>query len=105
MKKKHIELRYRDIDPDSGLVVADGLIAVVEPNWSKGLLGLLNGGDEPNRDFYLVEVDQKPVTVKVTESQKTPKPFSEPSAPRNNGYTPYGDFSFDNTTTGKKKRR
>lgn len=117
MKAKNIELRYRDIDPDSGLVVTDRLIAVVESAWSKALLDLLNTSDEPNRDFYLIEVDQVPVTVQVTEARKVATPVKtgkadrgeghrpQPSAPRNNGYTPYGDFTFGNEPkTGKKKR-
>ena len=105
MKAKNIELRYRDIDPDSGLVETDRLIAIVDPAWSKALLDLLNTSDDPNRDFYLIEVDQVPVTVQVTEARKTQR-VSEPSAPRNNGYTPYGDFSFDNTPgSGKRKKK
>jgi hypothetical protein len=118
MKAKNIELRYRDIDPDSGLVTTDRLIAIVDPAWSRAILDLFKEIDDPNRDFYLIEVDQVPVTVQVTEARKTDKPRvktkesgepvrsrQEPSAPRNNGYTPYGDFSFDNSPkTGKKKR-
>ena len=121
MKAKNRELRYRDIDPDSGLVVTDRLIAIVDPDWSRAILDLFKGLDDPNRDFYLIDVDQVPVTVTVTEAKKTVNESKasqktterlerlgnrqEPSAPRNNGYTPYGDFSFDNSPkTGKKKR-
>ena len=116
MKAKNIELRYRDIDPDSGLVTTDRLIAIVDPAWSRAILDLFNSIDEPNRDFYLIEVDQVPVTVQVTEARKTTTPVktgkadrgeghkAQPSAPRNNGYTPYGDFTFGNEPkTGKKK--
>lgn len=126
MKAKNRELRYRDIDPDSGLVVTDRLIAIVNPDWSKALLDLLIGLDDPNRDFYLIDVDQLPVTVpvnvKVTEAKKTVNESTasqkaaerlerlsnrqQPSPPRNNGYSPYGDFSFDNSPgSGKRKKK
>ena len=41
MSNLMIELRYRDIDPDSGLVSNDGLIALVDPNWSKVIKDLV----------------------------------------------------------------
>ena len=69
--KDQIELRYRDIDPDSGLVTADCLIALVDPSWSKVLLQVLSshyGAEavDPNRDFYIqrhVDPDKSPKQV------------------------------------------
>ena len=98
--KDQIELRYRDIDPDSGLVTADCLIALVDPSWSKVLLQVLSshyGAEalDPNRDFYIqrhvdpdkspkqfpsnhssdkrVKVDKKPVADKTQKTDKTGK--------------------------------
>ena len=56
MSNLMIELRYRDIDPDSGQVSHDGLIALVDPNWSKVIKDLVEKATaeiDPNRDFYL----------------------------------------------------
>ena len=69
--KDQIELRYRDIDPDSGLVTTDCLIALVDPSWSKVLLQVLSshyGAEavDPNRDFYIqrhVDPDKSPKQV------------------------------------------
>jgi hypothetical protein len=98
--RDQIELRYRDIDPDSGLVTSDCLIALVDPAWSKVLLQVLSshyGAEalDPNRDFYIqrhvdpdkspkqviptsvpdkpVKVDKKPVADKTQKADKTGK--------------------------------
>jgi hypothetical protein len=87
--KDQIELRYRDIDPDSGLVTSDCLIALVDPAWSKVLLQVLSshyGAEavDPNRDFYIqrhVDPDKSPkqvipqsAPVKVDKKQTADKP-------------------------------
>jgi hypothetical protein len=78
--KDQIELRYRDIDPDSGLVTSDCLIALVDPAWSKVLLQVLSsyyGAEavDPNRDFYIqrhVDPDKSPKQVIPTSGSDKP---------------------------------
>jgi hypothetical protein len=84
-----IQLRYRDIDPDSGGVTADNLIALIEPQWAPIIIEVLRKADDhdPNREYYLDEpqasVKQLPKPERAT---KKPGPKAD-SVIRNNGYT------------------
>ena len=79
--KDQIELRYRDIDPDSGLVTTDRLIALVDASWSKVLLQILSshyGAEalDPNRDFYIqrhIDPDKSPKQFLAKDSDKPVK--------------------------------
>lgn len=58
--KQHWEVRFRDIDPDTGGVSTDKPIAItMSEAWSELIceaLGKLN--DEPNRDFYTRKINE-----------------------------------------------
>lgn len=55
-----IEIRFRDIDPDTGGISQDLKIAetdtMLHANWIKQALSE-NGCDEPNREFYLNDLE------------------------------------------------
>lgn len=55
-----IEIRFRDIDPDTGGVSQDQKLAVSDSqnhaNWIKYSLEQ-HGKDDPNREFYLVDLE------------------------------------------------
>jgi len=55
-----IEIRFRDIDPDTGDVSQDKKIAICEfenhAKWIKHALEV-DEADEPNREFYLVKLE------------------------------------------------
>lgn len=92
MSNLMIELRYRDIDPDSGQVTVDGLIALVDPKWSKGLLGLVNShygpeASDPNRDFYLKAIPAPPARP-VPDKPSRSKPVQAKKAPEKKGLYP-----------------
>ena len=91
MSNLMIELRYRDIDPDSGLVSNDGLIALVDPAWSKAIKDLLERGyaDEggANRDFYMKAIPAPP-TRPVPEKRAEPKPAPAKGAPEKKSIYP-----------------
>ena len=88
MSNLMIELRYRDIDPDSGQVSHDGLIALVDPNWSKVIKDLVEKATaeiDPNRDFYLKSIPApptRPVPEKRAEPKKQPAPAKKPTGKR-----------------------
>ena len=93
-----VQLRYRDINPDDGTVASDGLIAFVAPKWANALHAALQNADEndPNREYYL---KQAPAFAKsAPKPVNPPRPAREPNAganaPKNNGYTPYGEIEF-----------
>jgi hypothetical protein len=54
-----IEIRFRDIDPDTGDISQDMKIATCEvashAEWIKHALEM-EGSEDPNRDFYLVNI-------------------------------------------------
>ena len=90
-----VQLRYRDIDPDSGLVSSDGLIGQIAPKWANALLRVLQDADadEPNREYYLKQahgfIKSEPKPERATQ-----KPEQKERQPKNNGYTAYGDIHF-----------
>ena len=93
-----VQLRYRDINPDTGTVASDGLIGMIAPKWANALLITLQEAqaDEPNREYYL---KQPPAAVKsaprpVAPPRKDREPGPGANAPKNNGYTPYGEIEF-----------
>ena len=64
MTTKKYEIRFKDIDPDSGDISQDLLIAIcVEENNAKWILHAIyqdwyspNGPNDPNRDFYIADI-------------------------------------------------
>lgn len=50
-----MEIRYKDIDPDTGEITNDQLVCQCpNPSITERILSLLiEDNDEPNRDFYI----------------------------------------------------
>jgi hypothetical protein len=65
-----IEVRFRDIDPDTGKISQDKLICTcvseTSSKWLKHALKLsLAEASEPNRDIYIVRKDGKDLPKKL----------------------------------------
>jgi hypothetical protein len=54
-----IEIRFRDINPDTGGISQDTKIAMCEvkrhADWIKHALEIGDDGDQPNREYYIVD--------------------------------------------------
>jgi len=97
-----IQIKFRDIDPDTGNVSQEKTVATCEAaEIAKVIVKALNKwqSSEPNREFFSINAEN---TVQHKSSDaKTPSELEEevrakamstsPSPmPRNNGYTPFG---------------
>jgi len=97
-----IHIKFRDIDPDTGNVSQEKVIATCEnPEVAKVIVKALSKwqSSEPNREIFSINAEN--TTQHKTSSNKTAAELEEevrakamstsPSPmPRNNGYTPFG---------------
>jgi hypothetical protein len=97
-----INIKFRDIDPDTGNVSQEKTVATCEsPDVAKVIVKALSKwqSSEPNREFFSINaentVQHKPVSAKtpaeLEEEVRAKAMSTSPSPmPRNNGYTPFG---------------
>ena len=58
--KEHWEIRYRDVDPDTGDMVTNEPIAITRSErYARWIIHALAETDlEPNREFYIFRINQ-----------------------------------------------
>ncbi len=58
--KEHWEIRYVDIDPDTGFIETDEPMAITRSErYAKWIIHALSETDlEPNRDFYIFKINE-----------------------------------------------
>jgi hypothetical protein len=58
--KEHWEIRFKDIDPDTGFIETDEPIAITRSeNYGKWIVDALSNSNlEPNREFYIFKINE-----------------------------------------------
>ena len=76
-----IQIKFKDIDPDSGRISQEKVIATCETNeQAKWVIeALYKHSEEPNRDFFREVVDNTSTVIEAKE-QKKPAKKKEPDA-------------------------